>query len=260
MDILQPQSENRINRLIAGSLKIYPEFATYLEFHDPFRIRQSNWEARNDGRIHNYQLVKHLIDNEAINEINSRRRSKQHIRDYILSNKFDLFATFTFAKERYNEDYNRSRINTWIRNQKSINGSFQYLLIPEYHKDGAIHFHGLFERFSGNLRQTAIKKQGRNIYNITSFRLGHSTALYIPDRDREKVATYVSKYVTKELTKTKNQKRYYHSKGLKKPIKIINPTMEQLGKYNLEEKYANDIFRIFRATIKKAGNPTGSPA
>jgi hypothetical protein len=252
---MQPTSQNLINRTIAGYLKIYPTFARLVEFNDPIIVRDTGWE--NHGKIHAYHQARQLFGKDVLNELRSTRRTQTLIRDYCLSNRFDIFATLTLAQDRYNTSNNRFRIHKWLENQKKIHGGFKYILVPELHKDGATHFHGLFEGYSGNLRQTNHRKSGRYIYNLTSYRSGFSTAVYIRDGDSEKVGQYLSKYITKTIGNgvEPGKKRYFASKNLISPKKFYNPSEFQLKDYEFKQLFKNDNITVLHgllSTEKKA--------
>ena len=93
-----------------------------------------------------------------------------------------------------------------------------YLVVPEQHKDGAWHFHGLFSNCEGlTMVDSGIKyDDNRNVYNIIDFKLGFTTALKSDGDPR--ISSYLVKYITKELiTMSKGQHRYLYSKNLAKP-------------------------------------------
>lgn len=98
-----------------------------------------------------------------------------------------------------------------------------YLLVPEFHKSGRLHFHGLVSNVpKWNLIQARhyktkrlIKVNGIQIYNLVNYNLGHTTISKI--QSQEKVSNYISKYATKDLIKLKNKKRYWYSRNLEKP-------------------------------------------
>jgi hypothetical protein len=117
----------------------------------------------------------------------------------------------------------------WLNNQRILHGKFKYLIVPEYHKDNkSLHFHGLFLGYNGNLVDSGRTKNGRTIYNINSYRAGFTTAVRIDNR--EKVASYVAKYITKDMPKFRNKQRYWCSNGLKRPLKIVNPKLTEKDK------------------------------
>lgn len=158
-------------------------------------------------------------------EISSLRRTKTTIRDLILANNFTIFATFTFDPDKIHDRFNFNdcwrKIQTWIRNQHEKSPDLIYLFVPEQHKNGAWHFHALLGNFNGTMKSSHhYSSTGREVFNITSYRGGFSTACLIDDR--EMVCNYVMKYITKDFIKTFNQRRFTCSRNLKRPVKTVN--------------------------------------
>lgn len=165
------------------------------------------------------------VDNAALNRLKSFNRAKNMLFDYLVSNTvFDAFITLTVAPsddvDRYNYDDVIKKLGMWLDNRVRRNGLI-YVIVPEYHKDKAIHFHGLCN-FSALKTERAISprtgrkmkdNKGRSIYNISDYALGYSTAIKISGPNaREATAKYCFKYITK----TNGQKvggRYYLSGG-----------------------------------------------
>lgn len=157
----------------------------------------------------------------------SLQRTKTLISDYVLANKFDLFCTFTYDPEKvdsFNVEHAKRVFSKWLNNQRRLSPDFKYLAVAEYHKSGRIHFHALFENYTGDLFKTDKKKNNRVVYNLSNWRFGWSTAIKISTKNNgyEKVASYVKKYITKDMIFQSNKKRFFSSRNLKKPIKSYN--------------------------------------
>lgn len=140
--------------------------------------------------------------------------------------KWEFFITLTFNDKEIG-DYSHENVikclSKWINNQKHQNRDFTYLLVPEFHKSGRLHFHGLvahvpkWEFEEGRSAKTGrlLKVNGLQIYNLKNYKLGYTTISKI--QSQEKVSNYISKYATKDLIKIKNKKRYWYSRNLQKP-------------------------------------------
>lgn len=157
-------------------------------------------------------------------------RAKARLRDIALCNDFDYFVTLTFNKEyvnRYSPNDIYKKLSVWLRNA-SARHCIKYVLIPEYHKDGAIHLHGLF--CCGDYKLHNSKKKtdkGQKIYNLKEFQFGFNTFIEIDkktDGSYTKVCNYILKYITKDTAKIFG-KYYLSSRSLiKKPdIEICSP-------------------------------------
>lgn len=157
---------------------------------------------------------------EKKNVVGNIRRARDKIFDLIYLNEFRFFATFTFNPRRtdsFSVEEVMKRVKQWLDNHQKRNG-LKYVMVPEYHKSGRIHLHMLY---SGDLKLKSSgkwTKQGKPIYNCTSWRYGFSTVIPC-DQNRAKLAFYVSKYVTKDVKKIFG-KYYYSSQGLKRDCPV----------------------------------------
>ena len=152
---------------------------------------------------------------EGVKMDNNISRAKSKIFEYAFCNEWDFFVTLTIDKDKYDRyDLNKfvKDLGQWIQNYYKIYGSkIWYLFIPEPHKDGAWHLHGLIR----GVRPDHIV---RNNYGYLDFPLyqkkfGFISMDYI--RDHDAVSKYITKYITKELMcREFGQRTYYCSKGL----------------------------------------------
>lgn len=142
-------------------------------------------------------------------------RARRTIRDLILCNPFRFFCTFTFSDskiDRYDYKACKKAITKFFDNFRTRHAShFIYILVPERHKDGAWHFHGLVagipagefytpEFITYRDRRSQELKVIRNTKGYMRWRrwpYGHFDCSFI--KDYEASATYVSKYITKDL-------------------------------------------------------------
>lgn len=165
---------------------------------------------------------------------NSLNRTKQNIYKYSRQANWEYFITLTFdgAKvNRYEYVECMNKAVTWFKNQKNRYAqNIKYLFVPEQHKDGAWHVHGVIcdigEMKLTDSGRVAIGKKSYirtsknanypTIYNLSGWRFGYSTATKV--KDKHKVATYITKYLTKDLCEsTFGKKRYYRSRNIPEP-------------------------------------------
>lgn len=174
--------------------------------------------------VHCSKIRKFLAD--YVPSERSLKRTRQTIKDIVLCNDFDLFVTFTFdpkKHDRYNANHCKLVMTKWLSHQRVNFPDMKYLLVPELHKDGAIHFHALMSGFNGSMRDSGHKVGGRTIFNVTCFRAGFSTAVRI--EDQVPVANYIRKYITKDMSILYGRKRYFCSNNLKRPESIVNSSL-----------------------------------
>lgn len=192
---------------------------------EPRKYNNQTGEIYGIGRLklnpftNEYECMKE-IDGEH-SEYNSYMRTKHKIYDIVRANKWELFITLTFNKEkveRFDYDDCVKKLRNWIINTKRTSSDWKYVIVPESHKDGAWHFHGLCSRFNpSNLSDSGLTdNEGRIIYNITNYNLGWTTATYVGSTQR--ASSYLLKYVTKDLCKlAKGKERYWSSRNLSLP-------------------------------------------
>ena len=154
----------------------------------------------------------------------SIRRTQKKIMELARSAKWDVWATFTVAPQydRYDFKLNSKRIREWMHEQHKKNPSLLYLVVPEYHKDKAIHFHALIGHI-GEMELLDSGKHdshGRTLYSLPEWKYGFTSACMI-DSDIEsqiKISRYLSKYISKAIYERAGYShKYYASNNLGKP-------------------------------------------
>ena len=165
----------------------------------------------------------------------SLKRTKSKIYNYAKCNEWDYFVTFTFDGEkvnRYDFDECSNKLSKWLNNLRRSSPGLSYIVVPEQHKDGAWHFHGLFagldeseivwtgkyviKKVCKKGCRTRFVKTDQKIYRIGRYKLGWMTATQIQDKQR--VVTYITKYVTKDMMSgLTGKKRYWASRNLQLP-------------------------------------------
>lgn len=126
-----------------------------------------------------------------------------------------------------------SALAEWIevmRKYKKRKGfEFEYLMTYEKQANGNYHFHALMseipDEYIVETPDVLDMYKGRKMFgkSITTWKYGKSDIQEI--RDKEKITTYISKYIVKTLHNMSeehyyefmNQKKYYVTRGLKKP-------------------------------------------
>ena len=175
----------------------------------------------------------------AANRERSMRRAASQMRDICLSTPFRYFVTLTLdpAKiDRHDMEALTKVLNRWADNRVRRNG-LAYVLVPERHKDGAIHLHGFFTESvplldSGTMKLPGAKRPRRPrdakqraeweaagakpVYNIPGWTLGFSTAIPL-DGAYEAAVAYCCKYVRKAAEKI-GGRWFYRGGKLGKPV------------------------------------------
>lgn len=189
------------------------------------KYKRVNIDLESSGQKKPPKLTDEAQEERTRQQIYSIRRK---IKGYALINDFSWFVTLTFNPDKINShDFSlvKKELLKWCRKMRDKYGKFDYLLVPELHKSGAVHFHGLLGNVAANFKEAInpktekpVIRHDRQVYNLLDWEFGFSDCEEI--ESHEKAASYITKYVTTALLTDKNmykQKRYYNSQGLKKP-------------------------------------------
>ncbi|QUI24855.1 hypothetical protein HZI73_22255 [Vallitalea pronyensis] len=185
--------------------------------------------------------------------ISSLNRTVNKIYEYARANDWEYYVTLTFNStiNRYDYDECTKAMIKFLKVTRKHNPNMQYIMVPELHKDGAYHFHGVFSNIpnvdlvdSGvysfgkytwkkeNIPSNLLEKC-RLIYNMGRYKYGYSDIQEV--EDSKKTANYICKYITKELViATKGKKRYWASRNLNKPI-VSEMLLEPKHKEQIKE-------------------------
>lgn len=161
-------------------------------------------------------------------------RAKRVVLEKALCNDWDWFGTFTLDPtkyDRYNLDKFYKDFTQWIRDQRKKTGcKIVYLLIPEAHKDGAWHMHGLLRGVPGTVSFKSIRDQGEFVpnklvwgdyFNWPGFAAKFGFCSLGRIRNAEASGFYVTKYIGKSLQDSDipvGKHLYYASIGLSRPL------------------------------------------
>lgn len=175
-------------------------------------------------------LMDQLVDGDiGINEFaykknvnlkRSQRRTLNNVYDIARCNDWEWFVTLTFSPnkaDRYNYDVVSKKLKNWLDRVRRTSKDLKYIIVPELHKDGAFHFHGLFSNCEFEFIDSGKKdKKGNKVYNISSYRLGWTTATKV--KNTNAANKYIAKYLNKDLFKaTTERKRYWASRNVDLP-------------------------------------------
>lgn len=184
----------------------------------------------------------------------SMRRARAKLRRLALANDFKWFVTLTLDPAKVDSHDGAAvikKLNAWCSNAVQRHG-LRYLLVPERHKKGGIHFHGFFNDCldavdSGTIKPPGggkprrprsaaqraewLANGGQIVYNLPGWSLGFTTAMELYGEYPAAVA-YVCKYIGKDGEKPAG--RWYYSGGdLREP----EVTYADIGPAELAQEY-----------------------
>lgn len=185
----------------------------------------------------------------------SLNRTRSALYMYARQCNWEYFITLTYSPDMIENRYDFSlcmkKCSRWIRNcQNRKAKELLYLLVPEQHKDGAWHIHGLLCNTTGlTFTDSGKRYDGKIVYNLDDWKLGFSTATKVTDI--YKVSNYITKYITKDLCAvTPGKQRYFVSKSIPKPktfTALIDPDevdsfiQEVADSYGADMEYQKDV-------------------
>ena len=240
-------------------LKGFEKIEYFSRYEEELRSREvGTYEAEQMKKLAEKELL--CIAEERTRKDNLKR-AKDKVFEIASANKWDWMITLTLDKEkidRYNPDEVQKLVCKWFDNQVQRRG-LKYLVVPELHKDGAIHFHGLCNdaldfisadryKIKGSKKPvglSTLKKYGykpedenvQEVFNIKNFPYGFSTALRLDDNVMA-VSLYMTKYITKDLQKIFGS--YYMAGGKIKrtlPFELLDIDFVSLEKFKGAKTY-----------------------
>lgn len=187
---------------------------------DRLLFREPGWEAEGrDGPRPAPREAGKKADGD--NMQRSMRRARAKLRRLAMANSFEYFVTLTLDKtriDRYDPKVIIKALNTWLDNMVRRNG-LRYILVPERHKDGALHFHGFFAADRLELTDSGHSDScGNPVYNLPQWGYGFSTALRLRG-EYPRAVGYVCKYIGKQQGERPMGRWYYSGGRLKEPAK-----------------------------------------
>jgi len=201
-----------------------------------------------DGKvIRNWEDFDIYEEEQIKNKFRSWNRMKQKIFSYARCCQWEYFITLTINPEKIDRmDFSLCSkfVRQWLNNQrKRFAPELQYLIVPEQHKDGAWHFHGLLANV-GNISfvdSEHLTKNNEIIYNLSKYTYGWTTATKVVDF--HKVSRYICKYITKNVTDLLVGKhRYFVSSNIPEPDTMI---------LFLEDSEVNEYLEMYAASVGK---------
>lgn len=145
---------------------------------------------------------------------NNLSRLRSRCLEYGLCNTWDWFATLTVSSDRPRDDLKaiKSQLSKWLDNYKQRScPSLRYMLIPEFHDKGGVHFHGFFsgldisclDRYEvGKPMSKSIARMvrsGRCLYRWVPYDSAFGFNSFEAVQNGEAAARYMIKYITKDL-------------------------------------------------------------
>lgn len=242
-----------------GRVKAYPDGSRDILVCSKAVFRMGGWEDTTPRRKERRKAPEGAAD-----DARAMRRARAQVRELALCNHFTQFVTLTLDAaqvDRYDMAAITRKLDAWLSNQVQRRG-LRYVLVPERHKDGAVHFHGFFndalERSDsgtmvppegGRPRRPRSRAQAahwaaegwRTVWNLPGWSLGFTTALDLVG-EYPRAVSYVCKYIGKQGEKPGG--RWYYSGG-----ELARPevTYADLDFYQVAAQEGAYVFQVWEA-------------
>lgn len=205
--------------------KTFPDGSYEILICDRPLFSERGWEyEKNSPKI---RRERHTSPASPENLARSARRASTKLRDIALCNNFQTFVTLTLDQakiDRYDRETIVKKLQTWADNHVRRDG-LRYVLVPELHKDGALHFHGFFGWACSDVKDKWLVDSGtvsvpgkkapvkprseahrkrliavgaQTVYNLPKWPYGFTTAIPLYG-DYHAAVSYVCKYVRKQI-------------------------------------------------------------
>lgn len=160
-------------------------------------------------------------------------RARRMVLEYALCNPWDYFVTLTLDRNKLSREdlkqFNKL-LSQFIRDlRKKYSSHIRFLFIPEMHKDGAWHMHGLVsgipeDRLSNFIPGIhPLKLCNRGFKNWGDYGRKFGFCSLSPIKDKFAVSMYVVKYISKDLSDRAGDlggHLYFCSHGLSRASKV----------------------------------------
>lgn len=207
-------------------------------------------------RVETRKLNQRLNADEVKKLGSSLVRSRRTVFEYSVCNDWDFFVTLTFDAskiDRYDLGTIKDKLKIFFMNYKQNYKADKpkYMLVPEKHKDGAWHFHGLIKGISDkHLRlfdavdcpKSIYNKliKGEKVYNWLPYASKFGFCDLEPIKNHHAVSCYMTKYICKDLAKSvsgMDEQLYMCSRGLKKGKEVLRGSLKKPLMYDFTNDY-----------------------
>lgn len=171
---------------------------------------------------------------KSIRFMSSIIRARSRVRELALCQQWEYFITLTLdenKQDRFDIAAYIKALGNWIQNyNKKYKCKLQYLIIPEQHKNGAWHAHGLLR----GVAPDSLCKNEHGYLDLPYYRKRFGYISLGRVKSHERCASYITKYISKDVQSTSEHMKkgahlFYASRGLQgKEILWVATTPQHL--------------------------------
>lgn len=197
------------------------EYGAYIECYDynkvqiAFSSQRESYEKAKTGKKRDFSVKRARATLYQIAEANRGRHGQYR----------EVFFTLTSKDQSKEYKESNAKIKTFIKRlNRYAKRAIKYIIVPELHKTGAIHYHGIFF----NLPYIPVRyfKERLWKYGFVDLQVA---------KDVKNTSAYIAKYLTKSYHNSTplNTKLYFTSRGLFRPTVTFTDQRPQ-GKLSVE--------------------------
>lgn len=208
------------------------------QYGDRYRLLKLPYPFKKE-RLFEYNPVKDAASS-AERLSNNISRAKSKILEYGYCNNWEFFCTLTLdgaLRDRYDLPSFVKALGVWIGNyNKLYHTHLKYILIPEQHKDGAYHMHGLLSGVSPD----SLFLNDNGYLDLPYYRRHFGFISLDELRDKDRAVSYITKYISKGFSQTdieSGKHLYYVSRNLDTKYRLWQCQVDNSFKMDYENDY-----------------------
>lgn len=210
------------------------------------KIKNNNFDFCLTKKQNDIKLNEIRIDNIIRSRLSMQRIIQANFSTWL------SFITLTFKDNILSLNEAHKYLNIFLTKIRKIKKDFKYLIVPEFQKRGAVHYHILSNLSIENDYNIIVKQKNNNYcYDILQWEYGFSSVFQFPDNFN--IVGYLTKYLSKDIDdRYYSKKRYYNSHNLKLPsVSYLdlsnNSSLSKLENIlsNTNIKYHNKYYSIY---------------
>lgn len=179
-------------------------------------------------------------------KLKCQRLAKTNIKDW------ETFITLTFAENITNIEQANKKFKNFIDKVRRVKKDFKYLVITEFQKRGATHYHMLCNVSINDNKLIYSQEDNPKFKHIKYWNYGF-TSVEVIKEDPKKIIGYIAKYMTKDIdNRLFNRHRYFCSRNLNVPkenyINLDNEFEKEFYKKIIQDKdliYQNEYLNPY---------------
>lgn len=238
-----------------------------------FPVRMPGYEDPDFLKCLNSRYEFNTTTEDDVRFASSLARSRSKVLQLGCNNHWDYFVTLTVSPQSSVDRFDikgvtNSLLKFFDNYKQRRSSSFKYLVVPECHKNGAVHFHGLF----ANINPKDLKVNEFGYLDFVPYCKKYGFCSLSAVKDSLACANYICKYICKDMlggtAPEPGTHLYYSSRGLNTDellsvgCAVSTPSVDSLEYVLIDSAFTVRYFserNIFEGYIKPFVNVVTAP-